>query len=411
MNQDLKEIISDVKKIWANSVILYVLPEQGSREGMIYKSIDHNHEKSLTHDLLNLLLQEQFLREFNFSATLELLKSSIGKMRPELFDFEYNLDHCRSLFEDFNHLEQPTDESKVQFANKQLKEMNEKLEKLRADKKLFNYIFYSNIDNQTIYCQDTDKRAILLMELVANICQELHLNPNSLIDAMIEKAKTLRTQLIMGTYNKETQQKSILLKLSQFGYLGFYRGYDETKIQDKMIRVSKFVQNNGSDWHCIFVESPRTNYLSISYTDFAEVKKNILTFCRGDDKPEHIEKNANWLKLAFSAIDLNKWFYPSKQWNSTKNAISKFSHVEGESPLPVDEFVQDNQSQVNGILSEVVKNNMTNVKSAFNKKLKKEYQEPLGSVIFQLLGTLTSVYPEHQDEIKDFGRTIEKELL
>ena len=362
MNQDLKEIISDVKKIWANSVILYVLPEQGSKEGMIYKSIDHNHEKSLTHDLLNLLLQEQFLREFNFSATLELLKSSIGKMRPELFDFEYDLDHCRSLFEDFNHLEQPTDESKVQFANKQLKEMNEKLEKLRADKKLFNYIFYSNIDNQTIYCQDTDKRAILLMELVANICQELHLNPNSLIDAMIEKAKTLRTQLIMGTYNKETQQKSILLKLSQFGYLGFYRGYDETKIQDKMIRVSKFVQNNGSDWHCIFVESPRTNYLSISYTDFAEVKKNILTLCRGDDKPEHIEKNANWLKLAFSAIDLNKWFYPSKQWNSTKNAISKFSHVEGKSPLPVDEFVQDNQSQVNGILSEVVKNNMTNVK-------------------------------------------------
>ncbi len=54
---------------------------------------------------------------------------------------------------------------------------------------------------------------------------------------------------------------------------------------------------------------------------------------------------------------------------------------------------------------------MTNVKSSFNKKLKKEYQEPLGSVILQLLGTLTSVYPEHQDEIKDFGRTMEKELL
>ena len=54
---------------------------------------------------------------------------------------------------------------------------------------------------------------------------------------------------------------------------------------------------------------------------------------------------------------------------------------------------------------------MANVKSAFNKKLKDDYPEPLAAVIFQLLGTLISVYPEHQAEIKDFGREMEKNLL
>lgn len=183
------------------------------------------------------------------------------------------------------------------------------------------------------------------------------------------------------------------------------------KIQNTMIRVSKFVQNNGSDWHCIFVESPMTNYLSISYTDFAQVKEGLLNICRGDNIDKHIERNANWLKLAFSSINLNKWFYPSKKWNASGRPINQFSQVEGLSPLPVDEFVRDNHAQVNGILSEVIKDNMTSVKSAFNKRLKEDYPEPLASVIFQLLGTLTSVYPEHQQEIKDFGRIMEKKLL
>lgn len=414
MNKELKEIVSNLKEIKSNSVILYILPKDKKQEGMLYKALNPNHVESLTHDLLNLFLQEQFLRKFNFIATLNAVKVAIQKLRPNLFEIKPNFDYCQSLFNNFNHVEKYTelkDDFNIQTTQEQLDCLNEKLAELRSKGKIIDYILYSNLDNQTIYCQDTDSKAYLLTEMLANTCQELQVNPNNLINAMINKAKTLRAQLILGTYNSKTKQKSVLLKLAQFGYFDFYRSYEETKIQNTMIRVSKFVQNNNSDWHCVFVESPMTNYLSISYTDFSQVKKGILNICRGDNNNEHIEKNANWLKLAFSSIKLDQWFYPSKKWHVTGHPIYEFSQVKGLSPLPVDEFVQDNQAQVNGILSEVIKGNITNAKSAFNKGLKKEYPEPLASVIFQLLGTLTSVYPEHQDEIKNFGRTMEKELL
>ncbi|MDT9610239.1 hypothetical protein ABVC46_02200 [Lactobacillus crispatus] len=414
MTQNLKKIIGDLKSIQSNSVLLYVLPKDNDQEGLIYKSLDSNFTESITHDLLNLFLQEQFIRRFNFVATLESFESAVKNLRPNLFDIKDDFNLCHSFFSNFNHIEKYTDikdDFDLKTTNDQLQQLNEKLAQLKSKGEVIDYILYSNLDNQTFYCQDTDSDAYLLVKVLVNVCQELKINPCSLVNAMISKAKTLRAQLIMGTINSKTNKKSILLKLSQFGYFDFNRCYAETKIQKRMIRVSKFVQNNGSDWHCIFVESPTTNYLSISYTDFAQVKKGILTICRGDDKNEHIERNANWMKLAFSSIDVNKWFYPSKKWNATGQPISEFSKVEGLSPLPVDEFVRDDQAQINGILSEVVKDHMANVKSAFNKKLKDDYPEPLAAVIFQLLGTLISVYPEHQAEIKDFGREMEKNLL
>lgn len=200
MNKDLEEIVKELKGIESNSVILYIVPKNGIQEGMIYKSLNPNHVKSLTHDLLNLFLQEQFQRKFNFVATLNAFKAAIQAYRPSLSKIKSDLNSCQALFNDFNHTEQYTEfknNFSVQKTQKQLEQLNEKLAALRQRRVIADYLLYSNLDNQTIYCQDTDSDSSILAEILANTCEELQLNPNSLVEAMINKAQTLRAQMIM----------------------------------------------------------------------------------------------------------------------------------------------------------------------------------------------------------------------
>lgn len=419
MDNELKEIVSDLQTLKFNSAMLCLRNNAKgpyiSQEGLVYKPESGKQtKKAIVQDLFNIFLQEQYMRSFEFVKTMLSVKNSIKHARPNLFKQDYDLDQGRALLKDFNHLKHnPNNESdyKLDLVQFELNCLNKRLAKVRKAGVIQDYVLYANLDNQTVFCEDSDTRAVVIAELLANICGKYDLNPSSLIDAMNEKAKQLRAELIMGTFNPSDNSKSILLRVSQLGYLDFYRGYEETQIMNTMIRVSKFVQNSDADWHCIFVQSPKANYLSIPYTDFETAKKGILSMLRGDNIPKHIEANANWIKAAFQAINFDKWFYPSKKWNSSKHSISSYSLNKGLSPLPVDEFIKDNQAQVEGIISSVVKNRVSNVKIAFNKDLKKDYDYPLAYVIFQMLGSLSSVYPDHKQELEDFGHTMEKELL
>ncbi|WP_223897042.1 hypothetical protein [Lactobacillus huangpiensis] len=361
--------------------------------------------------IFNLLLQSQFKKDYLFERITSGIKDICYRKNP-VEKINEDFDYIQ-LTDTFTHIGKYMNISKIESIEKELEDLNLSLKTLKKNDEILDYTLFVNYDNNTMYYESSFNNISEYSNLVFSFCCTYNLDPIKYLEAIEKKARTLRTHLLFRSADWRSQTNSLLLRLSTFGTYDCDRSLSEHKVEQDVIDVAQYIQNESYDWHCLFVGTRHTNFLSLTYSNYDDTFKGLKSLNQAiyTKYPEQLPGAIKFYNKFFENVkgeELNYFFYPSQKWDAFSNTVylTKKNTVKEKKVLPIDSLIQEkiNYSNIRCVFAEAANGPARLVRVSTDEK------RSVSNYFIQLLGTLLSVYPDHIDDISNWSEVLKDQF-